>query len=60
MTRILGEIGRVLRALLGVPDYARYVEHCRLHHPGNRLLTHEEFLSDRLERKYSQPGSRCC
>lgn len=60
MTRILDGIGRVLRAVLGVPDYERYVEHCRLHHPGTQLLTHDEFLHDRLDRKYSQPGSRCC
>jgi uncharacterized short protein YbdD (DUF466 family) len=60
VSRVLDEIGRVLRAVLGVPDYAKYVEHCRLHHPGEPLLTHDEFLVDRLDCKYSQPGSRCC
>ena len=63
MTRVLtlvDSIGRVLRAMLGVPDYDRYVEHCREHHPDARPLTRDEFSSDLLERKYGQPGSRCC
>ncbi|HLE56455.1 MAG TPA: YbdD/YjiX family protein [Rhodothermia bacterium] len=57
---LVDNLGRVLRAMLGVPDYERYVEHCRSHHPGTRPLTLEEFSSDLLERKYSRPGSRCC
>ena len=60
MTRVLDRIGRVLRAVLGVPDYSKYVEHCRLHHPGEPPLTRDVFMADRLDRKYSQPGSRCC
>lgn len=57
---LCGDVGRVLRAILGVPDYERYVEHCRVHHPGTAPLTPEEFSLELLERRYSRPGSRCC
>ncbi|HYN79892.1 MAG: YbdD/YjiX family protein [Gemmatimonadota bacterium] len=63
MTRVLAvvdNLGRALRAMLGVPDYERYVEHCRSEHPGMRPMTRDEFSSDLLDRKYSRPGSRCC
>lgn len=51
---------RTLRAMLGVPDYERYVEHCRVHHPDTLPMSRDQFASDLLERKYSRPGSRCC
>jgi len=46
--------------VIGVPDYERYVEHCRLKHPESRPMTHDQFAADLLERKYSRPGTRCC
>ncbi|HUQ19200.1 MAG TPA: YbdD/YjiX family protein [Gemmatimonadaceae bacterium] len=49
-----------LRAIIGVPDYDRYVEHCRLHHPDAELMTRDQFVSERMQRKYSTPGTRCC
>jgi uncharacterized short protein YbdD (DUF466 family) len=51
---------RTLRAILGVPDYERYVEHCRAHHPDTLLMTRDQFATEVLERKYSRPGTRCC
>ena len=53
-------VARTLRAIIGVPDYERYVEHCRLKHPESRPMTHDQFAADLLERKYSRPGTRCC
>jgi uncharacterized short protein YbdD (DUF466 family) len=53
-------IARSVRAIIGVPDYERYVEHCRSAHPGVRPMTRDQFANDLLERKYSQPGTRCC
>lgn len=54
------EIGRVARAVLGAPDYDRYLAHMREHHAGEPPLTREEHLRQRLELRYSRPGGRCC
>ena len=56
----LAEIARVVRTILGVPDYDRYVEHMRSHHPAEQPLSRDEFLRQRQEDRYSRPGSRCC
>ena len=51
---------RVVRTVIGAPDYERYVEHMRAHHPDCALATRDEFMRQRLESRYSRPGSRCC
>ena len=50
----------VLRTVIGVPDYARYVRHMAARHPGCAVMTKDEFARMRLEARYSRPGSRCC
>jgi len=50
----------VLRTVIGVPDYDRYLRHMRARHPECVLLTPSEFARERLEARYSRPGSRCC
>lgn len=57
---LVAAVARALRAILGVPDYDRYVEHCHAHHPDALPMTRDQFARDLLERKYSRPGSRCC
>ena len=56
MTRI----AQVIRRIIGVPDYERYLMHTRQCHPEQSPLTPEEFARDALIRRYSQPGNRCC
>ena len=51
---------RVLRTVIGAPDYDRYVAHMSAHHPGCELVTRDDFMKQRLESRYSKPGSRCC
>ena len=58
--RRLHRVARVLRVVIGVPDYDRYLAHVRRRHPGRTPLTREAFLAERLEARYSRPGSRCC
>jgi len=63
MIRVLAFVdilARVLRAMLGVPDYGKYVERCRQRHPATQPMTRDQFTIDFLERKFSRPGSRCC
>lgn len=52
--------GSALRALLGAPDYDRYLVHLRERHPGEAPLSRDEFVRRRLEDRYARPGSRCC
>ena len=53
-------IGRALRLVLGAPDYERYVAHVRDAHPGCVPLTRVQFERERLDARYTRPGSRCC
>ena len=56
LTRIL----HTIRTIAGVPDYDAYRAHVAAHHPECDLLSESEFLEERLEARYSRPGSRCC
>ena len=56
----LSAAGQVIRRVIGVPDYDRYLAHARTHHPGCQVLSREAFTRERMEARYSRPGSRCC
>ena len=49
-----------LRRIIGAPDYAAYRRHVAACHPGTEPLSEPEFLEERLQARYSQPGNRCC
>jgi uncharacterized short protein YbdD (DUF466 family) len=52
------------RLMVGVPDYETYVAHRRQHHPGEPVMTYEEFFRERQNVRYgADPGKgrfRCC
>jgi uncharacterized short protein YbdD (DUF466 family) len=51
------------RLMIGVPDYDTYVTHRRTTHPGEPIMTYEEFFRNRQESRYGfAPGKigRCC
>lgn len=50
----------VVRRIVGVPDYDRYVAHVRECHPGAMPMSRNDFEQKRLEDRYSRPGQRCC
>ena len=56
----VGRVLRTVRTIIGAPDYDRYVHHMRTHHPECVLASRDEFMQQRLESRYSRPGSRCC
>jgi uncharacterized short protein YbdD (DUF466 family) len=56
----LDRLAAVLRAILGVPDYARYASHMRAHHPGAPLLSPGELLATRQRERFESPGGKCC
>jgi uncharacterized short protein YbdD (DUF466 family) len=53
-------ITRVAHAILGVPDYERYLAHCAIRHPDAPPMTQAEFIAARLNDRYNRPGNRCC
>lgn len=57
---LLAAIARVLRAIVGVPDYERYLAHMRARHPGVVPLTPGELLAERQRDRFERPGGRCC
>ena len=59
-SRRIAAVARVIRQIIGVPDYERYVEHLRAAHPGCAPLEREAFMKERLEARYNRPGSKCC
>ena len=50
----------LVKRIIGVPDYEAYVRHMAAHHPGDPVLTEDQFAEERLTAKYSRPGQRCC
>jgi uncharacterized short protein YbdD (DUF466 family) len=50
----------VLHAVLGVPNYERYVRHLREHHPECPVPSRRDFERERMKARYERPGSRCC
>jgi uncharacterized short protein YbdD (DUF466 family) len=53
-------VANVVRRIIGVPDYERYVHHLRVHHPHATPVSRQEFERQRVTERYSKPGGRCC
>ena len=53
---------RAARLMVGLPDYDLYVLHRRILHPGEPMMSREEFFRERQESRYGGGGriSRCC
>jgi uncharacterized short protein YbdD (DUF466 family) len=51
------------RLMVGFPDYEAYVEHRKRMHPGEPVMSYEEFFRERQESRYCARNgkvSRCC
>ena len=60
---ILRGAAQTARLMVGVPDYQTYVDHRRNHHPGEPIMTYEQFYVDRLNARYTIDKDRlrgCC
>ena len=51
---------QVCRQVLGIPDFERYLEHRRTHHPGEPLLSEREFHARAIDRRYGAGRPGCC
>ena len=60
---VIGRLKRaaaVIRRMIGVPDYDRYLAHMREHYPECTPLDPRTFERERLTARYKATGSRCC
>ena len=57
---LLRRVAAVVKRIMGAPDYDRYVLHMTKNHPECVLLDRDAFVRERLNDRYSRPGSRCC
>lgn len=51
------------RLMVGVPDYKNYVQHRRSFHPGEPVMSYEQFFRERLDARYNIGKGRfrgCC
>ena len=58
--RIAAALARLVAAIIGAPDYERYLDHVRRVHPGATPLSRGELLLARQRARLEQPGNRCC
>jgi uncharacterized short protein YbdD (DUF466 family) len=57
---LFSRVASIVRAVLGVPDYERYLTHMRTAHPGDRVMSETEYRVTRMNDRYNRAGSRCC
>src|SRR5215469_8941131 len=54
---------QIARLMVGIPDYEVYVEHRRETHPGEPIMTYEQFFIERRDARYAVGKGRfrgCC
>ncbi len=56
-------VAQTARLMVGVPDYPTYVAHREASHPGQPVMTYEEFFRERQTARYDVRKGRlrgCC
>jgi len=55
-------LGQSMRLMCGLPEYDTYVAQREVTHPGEPMMTYEEFFRERQEARYGGAGKRggCC
>ncbi len=60
---LLELVTKTARLMVGMPDYGVYVEHRQTCHPGEPVMTYEEFYRNRLQARYGVGRGKfrgCC
>lgn len=63
LRRIARDVTQTARLMVGVPDYDGYVAHRKAVHPGEPVMSYEDFFRERQASRYGANGgkiSRCC
>ena len=55
-----GRAMATLRRIVGMPDYASYIEHLRRKHPDCAVPSEREFFDQYVAARYSGGPTRCC
>ena len=53
-------LGQSMRLMVGLPEYDTYVTHMETTHPGQPMMTYEEFFRERQEARYGSARSGGC
>jgi uncharacterized short protein YbdD (DUF466 family) len=59
----LRRLREIARLMVGIPDYEVYVEHRRRVHPGEPVMSYEEFFRERQDSRYAVGRGKlrgCC
>jgi uncharacterized short protein YbdD (DUF466 family) len=63
-TRLVCElVVKTARLMIGIPDYQTYVTHRQTNHPGQPVMTYEEFFRERQAARYTVSKGKfrgCC
>jgi len=60
LQRGMRTLRQACRQIVGIPDHERYLAHMAEHHPGEPVLSREEYFARAIDRKYGRGGPRCC
>lgn len=54
-------LGQSMRLMVGLPEYNTYLEHMERTHPGQAVMSYEDFYRERQQARYGD-GKRggCC
>ncbi len=55
-------LGQSMRLMVGLPDYGAYLGHMEQAHPGDPVMSYEEFFRERQQARYGGASKRggCC
>jgi len=64
LSRLAARLREGANLMVGQPDYDVYARHREARHPGEAVMTREEFFLERQARRYGEGGGarvfRCC
>jgi uncharacterized short protein YbdD (DUF466 family) len=63
IARVWRRAVQTARLMVGIPDYDTYVAHRRAQHPGEPVMSYQEFFRERQKARYECEGGRirgCC
>jgi uncharacterized short protein YbdD (DUF466 family) len=63
LKKIVEGLKQTARLMVGVPDYDTYVEHRRRLHPGEPVMSYQEFFRERQDSRFCGKNGkigRCC
>ena len=53
-------LGQSMRLMVGLPEYSTYVSHREQTHPGEPMMSYEEFFRERQQARYGGGKSGGC